>query len=234
MIGLGVGIDYSLFIVTRYRELLADGVEPPEAVARATAQLGRRGRVRRRHGRDRAAARSCFARHPARLGARLLGGDRRGRRGRRGADAAAGAARRARQPGQLAARSRSAAAASATTTTRTAGSAGPAASAKHPWPALDHRRRRSWSCWRCRCSTWSSARRTSACCPSRHRPPGLRRDQRRASARATNGPLLVAVKLEAAGAERPEEAEPAQRPDAQQQQQAEAEATSRRSRSTSS
>ena len=33
MIGLGVGIDYSLFIVKRYRERLADGVEPSEAIA---------------------------------------------------------------------------------------------------------------------------------------------------------------------------------------------------------
>ena len=40
MIGLGVGIDYSLFIVTRYRELLASGVDPPEAVARSTASSG--------------------------------------------------------------------------------------------------------------------------------------------------------------------------------------------------
>ena len=40
MIGLGVGIDYSLFIVTRYRELLAAGVDPPEAVARSTASSG--------------------------------------------------------------------------------------------------------------------------------------------------------------------------------------------------
>ena len=40
MIGLGVGIDYSLFIVTRYRERLRDGVAVEEAVARATGSAG--------------------------------------------------------------------------------------------------------------------------------------------------------------------------------------------------
>jgi RND superfamily putative drug exporter len=40
MIGLGVGIDYSLFIVTRYRRRLADGLEVDEAIARAAATSG--------------------------------------------------------------------------------------------------------------------------------------------------------------------------------------------------
>jgi uncharacterized membrane protein YdfJ with MMPL/SSD domain len=40
MIGLGVGIDYSLFIVTRHRSQLAEGMEPRESVARATATSG--------------------------------------------------------------------------------------------------------------------------------------------------------------------------------------------------
>jgi uncharacterized membrane protein YdfJ with MMPL/SSD domain len=40
MIGLGVGIDYALFIVTRHRSQLADGMEPRESVARATATSG--------------------------------------------------------------------------------------------------------------------------------------------------------------------------------------------------
>ena len=40
MIGLGVGIDYSLFIVKRYRERLADGYEPSEAIARSVATSG--------------------------------------------------------------------------------------------------------------------------------------------------------------------------------------------------
>ena len=33
MIGLGVGIDYALFVVTRYRQGLAEGREPREAIA---------------------------------------------------------------------------------------------------------------------------------------------------------------------------------------------------------
>jgi RND superfamily putative drug exporter len=41
MIGLGVGIDYALFIVTRYRDELRTGVSPTDAVATATATAGR-------------------------------------------------------------------------------------------------------------------------------------------------------------------------------------------------
>jgi putative drug exporter of the RND superfamily len=40
MIGLGVGIDYALFIVTRHRSQLAEGMEPRESIARATATAG--------------------------------------------------------------------------------------------------------------------------------------------------------------------------------------------------
>ena len=40
MIGLGVGIDYSLFIVTRYRQNLASGVEVRDAIAGAEATAG--------------------------------------------------------------------------------------------------------------------------------------------------------------------------------------------------
>jgi putative drug exporter of the RND superfamily len=40
MIGLGVGIDYALFIVTRHRSQLAEGMQPRESVARATATAG--------------------------------------------------------------------------------------------------------------------------------------------------------------------------------------------------
>ena len=41
MIGLGVGIDYALFIVTRYRHGLHDGLEPDEAVELALTTSGR-------------------------------------------------------------------------------------------------------------------------------------------------------------------------------------------------
>jgi RND superfamily putative drug exporter len=40
MIGLGVGIDYGLFIVTRHRDFLAKGFEPAEAIARSNATSG--------------------------------------------------------------------------------------------------------------------------------------------------------------------------------------------------
>ncbi|MQY02731.1 MMPL family transporter [Actinomadura macrotermitis] len=40
MTGLGVGIDYALFILTRHREGLAEGLDVPEAAGRATATAG--------------------------------------------------------------------------------------------------------------------------------------------------------------------------------------------------
>jgi RND superfamily putative drug exporter len=41
LIGLGVGIDYALFIVTRYRESLQEGDEPESATAKAITTAGR-------------------------------------------------------------------------------------------------------------------------------------------------------------------------------------------------
>ncbi len=41
MVGIGVGIDYALFIVTRYREALARGLEPRDAVGEAMGTAGR-------------------------------------------------------------------------------------------------------------------------------------------------------------------------------------------------
>ena len=41
MVGLGVGIDYALFIVTRHREYLATGLSVEESVGRALATAGR-------------------------------------------------------------------------------------------------------------------------------------------------------------------------------------------------
>ena len=41
MVGLGVGIDYALFIVTRHRDGLAQGLSVPEAAARANATAGK-------------------------------------------------------------------------------------------------------------------------------------------------------------------------------------------------
>ena len=41
MIGIGVGIDYSLFIVTRFRQLLHEGLSPKKAASLAAATSGR-------------------------------------------------------------------------------------------------------------------------------------------------------------------------------------------------
>ncbi|HET7855995.1 MAG TPA: MMPL family transporter [Gaiellaceae bacterium] len=41
MIGIGVGIDYSLFIVTRFRQLLHEGLSPVDAASEAGASAGR-------------------------------------------------------------------------------------------------------------------------------------------------------------------------------------------------
>ncbi len=41
MIGIGVGVDYALFIVTRHRDALARGLAVPDAAAEATAVAGR-------------------------------------------------------------------------------------------------------------------------------------------------------------------------------------------------
>ncbi len=41
MIGIGVGIDYALLVLTRYRAALATGLEPPAAVGEAVATAGR-------------------------------------------------------------------------------------------------------------------------------------------------------------------------------------------------
>ncbi len=41
MIGIGVGIDYALFISTRYREALHEGADPERAVVHAIDTSGR-------------------------------------------------------------------------------------------------------------------------------------------------------------------------------------------------
>ena len=62
MIGLGVGIDYALFIVTRHFRGLDEGLDLHESIARAAATSGGAVVVRRRHGHDRA---RCRWRSPA-------------------------------------------------------------------------------------------------------------------------------------------------------------------------
>ena len=48
MIGLGVGIDYALFIVTRYRQNLHEGMEPLHAIGVCERHRGAGRRVLRR------------------------------------------------------------------------------------------------------------------------------------------------------------------------------------------
>ena len=75
MIGIGVGIDYSLFIVTRFRQLLHEGLAP--------AGCGRGGRRVRRSSRDLRRADGRDLRHRARLLRARLRHEARYRRGPR-------------------------------------------------------------------------------------------------------------------------------------------------------
>ena len=59
MIGIGVGIDYALFIVTRYRECLADGPRPGARRRARDRHRRARGAVRRHHGGDLACSACC-------------------------------------------------------------------------------------------------------------------------------------------------------------------------------
>ena len=101
MLGLGVGVDYSLFIVTRYRKP-ARGRQPTARGGRAgRGDLRRRRRLRRQH-RDPLAALPLLRRDPAGPRPRLLVGDRRRRGDPRRAHLPAGRPDAARRPDQLA------------------------------------------------------------------------------------------------------------------------------------
>ena len=134
MIGLGVGIDYSLFIVKRYRERLADGYEPSEAIARSVATSGS-AVVFAGSTVVIALLSLILARIPVVTSLGFSAALRRPGRGLRGGHLPAGHARRDRAWDRLGARSRSAVR-RPTTSDRTAGPAGPRVSANHPWPAM--------------------------------------------------------------------------------------------------
>ena len=190
MIGLGVGIDYALFIVTRHFRGLEDGLPVDESIARAAATSG--GAVFFAGGTVTIALVSlAVARIPLVTTMGLMAGDRSGRGGARGADAAAGDARADRAAHQLAARARAAlrskgarrAVGQVGTGHRPAPGACRPGRAGDPDPAHDP-------------AAVAHAR------PAGHRralhlddrPPGLRPDQPRLGP-GVNGPLLIAVSL---------------------------------------
>ena len=128
MIGLGVGIDYSLFIVTRQRENLVAGMEVEEAVGRCGRDRGAGGPVRGHHRRHRD-LRAPHLGHPVRRGSRLLRRDRRrGDDGRRD-HVPAGVARTHRQADHSRPSDASASAEGSHFWTRWA-----TIVAEHPWP----------------------------------------------------------------------------------------------------
>jgi RND superfamily putative drug exporter len=146
MIGLGVGIDYALFIVTRHKLQLGEGMELRESIARATATASRwsarsasppRSPSSPRSARRRRCCRRCSARSA---------------------------------PTSTRCACREPAAPTLRITSRTAGGAG-----REAWPpgpgARQSPRWRSSPSSRSRSSSSSSARTISAPCPSR-RPPG--------------------------------------------------------------
>ena len=97
MIGLGVGIDYALFIVTRYREALRAGLSVEDSVGEAIDTSGRAVHLRRHHRRHRP-ARPHHHGPAVRVGRGHRFGGRRVHDGGRVADAPAVAARLGRHP----------------------------------------------------------------------------------------------------------------------------------------
>ena len=97
MIGIGVAIDYSLFILARYREEREAGREPRRGAGRGALDLGPRGHLLRARG-DHLAGRPLDGRQPGAALDGAGGDDRRRRLDPDRDDAAAGADRDARRP----------------------------------------------------------------------------------------------------------------------------------------
>ena len=171
MIGLGVGIDYSLFIVTRHLEQRSDGMDTRESIARSCACSG--GAVVFAGCTVMVALLSLAVVNiplVTSLGftsalvvaVAVLRGDH----------AAPGAARRSSATASTGCGSRCRTA--SPTTTRTAGALG-ADRRRAPAPGGARRARRSWSPSRCPRSTSTSGRRTTARCRDDRLAQGLRR-----------------------------------------------------------
>ena len=184
MIGIGVGIDYALFIVTRYREALHDGARPEAAVVHAIDTSGRAVLfagstvvisllglfligLRFIHGLAVGASLAVRRRdgrrdHVAARGARL-----------RRASRSTGSRRRAR--------------AKPSTARRASGPAGAALVQRRPVARGDRRPRASSSCSRSRCSRCASASPTPATTRRRARRAGPTTCSPRASGPASTG-----------------------------------------------
>ena len=164
MVGVGVGIDYALLIVTRFRSSLADGQDPREATQTAIVY---RGPLRPLRGHD---GGHLHARHPADGPAgheriRLHGGARRPGRDGRDDDAAPGHPRLRRPQHRASARAVRQQEASARTTRR-AGTAGAGSSSAAPGGPPSVR----WPCWsRWRLPSWASA--SASPTPATTHPP---------------------------------------------------------------
>ena len=115
MIGLGVGIDYALFILTRFRNGLDEGLEQARRGDRRRRHRRPRGPLRRDHG-DHLADGDAAARPHLPLRGGDGGGDRGAVHDDRGADPAAGAADDRRATGSTGCASRASAAAPAAST----------------------------------------------------------------------------------------------------------------------
>ena len=141
MIGLGVGIDYALFMVSRYRTQREEGMEIPDAIAKAVATSGTAivfagGTV------VIALVSLLVAGIPLVTSLGYASAVRGGDRGARRDHAAAGAARAGRPPHRLAARCRPSCTRSRSRRTRASGRLGPvrdrpagALDRDHPGPA---------------------------------------------------------------------------------------------------
>ena len=195
MIGLGVGIDYALFIVTRYRQGLAEGRDPRQCGGGVAGHLRAGRRVRRDHG-DPVAARALPAPAPVHAGPGHRGHRRRGA-GHAGRHHPAAGHARVRRTGH-----------------RQAGHQAPAAERRRARPAgflvpvePEHPastrpvhgggRRSCWSAWPSRCSRCAWPSPTPA--TTRRRPPPVRRSTPWPTGFGPgfNGPLIVVAQVPA-------------------------------------
>ena len=193
MIGLGVGIDYALFIVTRHQEQRRAGMDDDGVDRPRRRDVGRRGRVRRHHGDRRAALAG---------GRRASRSSRRSATRRRSSSLVAVAASITLLPALLGDRRRRHRPAGAPAPAHAAGrppsarlGAVGAVRRAAPAPVRARRARRARSRSRCPRSTSTSASRTTARCPRAPRRGRPTTGMTTAFGVGANGPLLVSVDM---------------------------------------